>query len=142
MSLLDTIGSMLGKSPEEGGQPALISTALEFINNQPGGLNGLVQQFQDKVAGEIISSWISNGENQAISPDTLNNVLGSDTVTNLAAKAGIQPDQISGLLAQVLPHVVNAATPNGEVPAEGQLNSTTVLGALGGLASLFGKDNA
>jgi hypothetical protein len=38
--------------------------------------------------------------------------------------------------------VVNAATPNGEVPAEGQLNSTTVLGALGGLTSLLGKGNA
>jgi uncharacterized protein YidB (DUF937 family) len=69
-------------------------------------------------------------------------VLGSDAVTNLAAKAGVQPDQVAGLLSQILPHVVNAATPNGEVPAEGQLNSTTVLGALGGLTSFLGKDNA
>jgi uncharacterized protein YidB (DUF937 family) len=142
MSLFDTIGSLLGQSPEGGGHQALVSTALEFVNNQPGGLNGLIQQFKDKGAGDIISSWVSNGENQPISADTLHSVLGSDTVTDLAAKAGVQPDQIAGLLSQVLPHVVNAATPNGEVPAEGQLNSTTVLGALGGLASLLGKGNA
>jgi len=143
MSLLDTLGSVFGQSPQGGGsQQALISTALEFVNNQPGGLNGLIQQFKDKGAGDIISSWVSNGENQPISADTLHSVLGSDTVTDLAAKAGVQPDQIAGLLSQVLPHVVNAATPNGEVPAEGQLNSTTVLGALGGLASLLGKGNA
>jgi uncharacterized protein YidB (DUF937 family) len=143
MSLLDTIGSLLGQSPEGGGgQQALVSTALEFVNNQPGGLNGLIQQFKDKGAGDIITSWVSNGENQPISADTLHSVLGSDTVTNLAAKAGVQPDQVAGLLSQILPHVVNAATPNGEVPAEGQLNSTTVLGALGGLTSLFGKGNA
>jgi uncharacterized protein YidB (DUF937 family) len=143
MSLLDTLGSLLGQSPEGGGgQQALISTALEFVNNQPGGLNGLIQQFKDKGAGDIISSWVGNGENQPISADTLHSVLGSDAVTSLAAKAGVQPDQVTGLLSQILPHVVNAATPNGQVPAEGQLNATSVLGALGGLSSLFGKGNA
>jgi len=143
MSLLDTLGSLLGQSPEGGGgQQALISTALEYINNQPGGLNGLIQQFKDKGAGDIISSWVGNGENQPISADTLHSVLGPDAVNDLAAKAGVQPDQVTGLLSQILPHVVNAATPNGEAPAEGQLNATSVLGALGGLSSLFGKDNA
>ncbi len=140
MSLLDSIGSLLGKSPEGGGgQQALIAAALEFVNNQPGGLNGLIQPFKEKGAGDIISSWVSNGENQAISPDTLHSVLGSDTVTDLASKVGVEPEQVTGLLSQILPHVVNAATPEGEVPAEGKLNATTVLGALGGLASFLGK---
>jgi uncharacterized protein YidB (DUF937 family) len=140
MSLLDTIGSLLGKSSDEGGgQRTIITAALEFVNNQPGGLNGLMQQFREKGAGDIINSWVSNGENQAISPDTLHHVLGSEAVGNLAAKAGVQPDQVTGLLAQVLPHVVNTATPQGEVPADGKLNAESVLGALGGLASLFGK---
>jgi len=140
MSLLDTIGSLFGKSSEgSGGQRPLIAAALEFVNNQPGGLNGLIQQFREKGVGDIINSWVSNGENQAISPDTLHDVLGSDAVGNLAAKVGVQPDQVTGLLAQVLPHIVNTATPQGEVPADGKLNVESVLGALGGLASLFGK---
>jgi uncharacterized protein YidB (DUF937 family) len=143
MSLLDTIGSLIGKSPEGGGgQQALISAALEFVNNQPGGLNGLIDRFKEKGLGDVVSSWVSNGENKPIGADALQGVLGSDTVTNLAAKAGVAPDQVSGLLSQLLPHVVNAATPEGEVPAEGKLNSTTVLGALGGLSALFGKGNA
>jgi uncharacterized protein YidB (DUF937 family) len=144
MSLLDTIGSLLGKSPEGGGQQALITTALEFVNNQPGGLNGLIDRFKEKGLGDVVSSWVSNGENQPIAPDALHGVLGSQAVTDLAAKAGVQPDQVTGLLSQILPHVVNAATPEGTVPADGQLNSTTVLGALGGLAALFGgnKGNA
>ena len=53
----------------------------------------------------------------------------------------MQPDQVSGLLAQVLPHVVNVGTPNGEVPQGGQINAESVLGTLGGLASLFGGGN-
>jgi uncharacterized protein YidB (DUF937 family) len=145
MSLLDTIGSMFGNSPQGGGQQALVATALEFINNQPGGLTGLVQRFQEKGAGDIIGSWISTGENQPIAADTLHNVLGSETVTNLAAKAGVQPDQVTGLLSQVLPHVVNAATPNGEVPADGKVDASSMsgaLGALGALSGLFGNKNA
>ncbi|WP_408343388.1 YidB family protein [Paraburkholderia aromaticivorans] len=142
MSLLDTLGSLVGKSPEGGGQQALVAAALEFVNNQPGGLNGLIDRFKEKGLGDVVASWVSNGENQPIAADALHSVLGSETVTNLAAKAGVQPDQVTGLLSQILPHVVNAATPEGEVPAEGKLNATTVLGALGGLSALFGKGNA
>ncbi len=145
MSLLDTIGSMFGNSSQGGGQPALVATALEFINNQPGGLNGLIQRFQENGAGGIISSWVSTGENQPIAADTLHNVLGSETVTNLAAKAGVQPDQVTGLLSQILPHIVNAATPNGEVPADGKVDESSMSGAMGALSALsglLGKRNA
>lgn len=143
MSLLDTFGSFLGKSSEGGSQQALIAAALEFVNSQPGGLNGLIERFREKGLGDIVSSWVGNGENQPIAPDALHSVLGSESVSNFAAKAGVQPDQVTGLLSQILPHVVNAATPAGEVPAEGKLNPATVLSALGGLSALFGrKDNA
>jgi uncharacterized protein YidB (DUF937 family) len=142
MSLLDTIGSLLGKSSPQGGGPqALVAAALEFVNNQPGGLHGLIQKFEENGAGGIIRSWVSNGENQPISADQLQNVVGSDAVSAIAKKVGIEPEQLSGQLAQVLPHVVNVATPEGEVPAEGKLNAESVLGTLGGLASLFGKND-
>jgi uncharacterized protein YidB (DUF937 family) len=143
MSLLDTLGSILGggNAPEGGGQQALIATALEFINNEPGGLNGLIQRFQQNGAGDIINSWVGTGENQPIAADTLHNVLGSETVANMAAKAGVEPSAVTGLLSQVLPHVVNAATPNGEVPADGKIDAgglSGALGTLGTLAGLFG----
>jgi uncharacterized protein YidB (DUF937 family) len=139
MSLLDSLGSMLGGgNAQQGGQAALIAAALEFINNQPGGLNGLIQRFHQNGAGDIVNSWVGTGENQPVSPNTLHNVLGSDAVTNMAAKAGIEPSMVTGLLSQVLPHVVNAATPNGEVPANGQIDQGGLSGALGALGSLAG----
>lgn len=139
MGLLDMVGGMLGGQSGAGGnQGALIGTVLEFINNQPGGLNGLIEKFRQGGAGEVIGSWVGNGENQPISPDTLQNVLGPDTVTNLANKAGIDPSIATGLLAQVLPHLVNHATPDGEVPADGQLDHSSLLGSLSQLAGLFG----
>lgn len=140
MSLLDSLGSLLGSQSQQqgGGQAALIAAALEFVNNQPGGLSGLVQKFQQGGLGDVVQSWVGNGENQSVSADQIHNVLGSDVVSGLAQKVGMQPDQVGGLLAQVLPHVVNAGTPNGEVPHDGQINAESVLGTLGGLASLFG----
>ncbi|MDR5771755.1 YidB family protein [Caballeronia sp. LZ002] len=148
MSLIDILASTLGNSSQQGGQPgqsgqaALITAALEFVNNQPGGIAGLIQRFHQAGAGDIVSSWIGTGENKPISPDTLNNALGSDNVGALAQKAGVSSDQLSGMLAAVLPHIVDRATPNGEVPASGQMDLSSVLGSLGGLAGLFGKNEA
>lgn len=138
MGLLDIVGGLLGGQAGGNSQGALIATALEFINNQPGGLNGLIEKFQKGGAGDVIGSWVGTGENQPISPDTLQNVLGSDVVGSLASKIGIDPGQASSILAQVLPHVVNGATPNGEVPAGGQIDTSNVLGTLTQLAGMFG----
>ena len=138
MGLLDIVGGLIGGQAGGNSRSALITTALEFINNQPGGLNGLIEKFKAGGAGEIIGSWVGTGENQPISPDTLQNVLGSDVVGSLASKVGIDPSQASSILAQVLPHVVNGATPNGEVPASGQVDTANVLGTLTQLAGMFG----
>ena len=99
---------------------------------------GLIEKFKAGGAGDIIGSWVGNGENQPISADTLQNVLGSDVVGSLASKVGIDPSQASSILAQVLPHVANGATPNGEVPAGGQVDTSNVLGTLTQLAGMFG----
>ncbi|ACA91031.1 MULTISPECIES: YidB family protein [Burkholderia cepacia complex] len=142
MGLLDIVGGLIGGQAGGNSQSALITTALEFINNQPGGLNGLIEKFKAGGAGEIIGSWVGTGENQPISPDTLQNVLGSDVVGSLASKVGIDPSQASSILAQVLPHVVNGATPNGEVPASGQVDTSNVLGTLTQLTGMFGGNKA
>ncbi|WP_321862219.1 YidB family protein [Burkholderia cenocepacia] len=138
MGLLDIVGGLIGGQAGGNSQSALIATALEFINNQPGGLNGLIEKFKAGGAGDVIGSWVGTGENQPISPDTLQNVLGSDVVGSLASKVGIDPSQASSILAQVLPHVVNHATPDGQVPAGGQVDTSNVLGTLTQLAGMFG----
>ncbi|KWH46327.1 YidB family protein [Burkholderia stagnalis] len=138
MGLLDIVGGLIGGQAGGNSQSALLMAALEFVNNQPGGLNGLIEKFKAGGAGDIIGSWVGTGENQPISPDTLQNVLGSDAIGALASKVGIDPGQVSGILAQVLPHVINGATPNGEVSAGGQLDTSNVLGTLTQLAGMFG----
>jgi uncharacterized protein YidB (DUF937 family) len=121
MSFLEDIaskelGSILGNSSNP-----LASCVMQMINNQPGGLSGLVQQFHDKGLGGLVSSWVGTGQNLPISAEQIQHVLGSEQVKELAAKAGISPETASSHLAQLLPTLVDKLTPNGQVPESSSL---------------------
>ena len=66
-----------------------------------------------------MSSWISTGQNQPISGDQIQSVLGSQQVQELAARAGINPQMASAAIAQLLPLLVDKSTPNGQIPSGG-----------------------
>ncbi len=104
-----------------GGVPALL---VSMLGHQEGGLGALVQKFNDAGAGNLISSWIGNGQNAPVAPDQLKGILGSDVVQQLAAKTGLPVEQLLGQLSQHMPAVVNAMTPNGQVPPTDQLLAT------------------
>jgi uncharacterized protein YidB (DUF937 family) len=55
------------------------------------------------------------GENQSISANQIQNVLGSEQVKALAAKMGVDPAQASNFLAEYLPNIVDKLTPTGKV---------------------------
>ncbi len=105
------IGSMLS-----GSSNPLAASVMQMINNQPGGLSGLVQQFHDKGLGGLVTSWVGTGQNLPISADQLQHVLGSEQVKELAAKAGISPEAASSHLSQLLPMLIDKLTPNGQLP--------------------------
>jgi len=137
MGLLDNLesqglGSVLG-----GNSSSLASGLLHMIQSQPGGLQGLVQSFHDKGMGGLVSSWISSGPNPPISGDQVHQVLGSDQVKALAAKAGISPDVAGTAIAQILPGLVDKLTPNGSVPDHSNVleMASTMLKSLGMKAS-------
>jgi uncharacterized protein YidB (DUF937 family) len=93
-----------------------------------------VSAFQSKGLGDMIGSWISTGPNPAISPSQISEVLGQDTLTQFAAKAGVSHGEAGGLLASLLPTVIDQLTPQGNLPESHSLES-----ALGGLLSSFGR---
>jgi len=110
------VTSMLGNSSNP-----LATSLLQMINNHPGGLSGVLQSFHDKGLGDIVSSWVGTGQNVPISADQIQHVLGSDTVKQLAAKAGISPDIASSSLAAMLPSLIDKLTPNGQMPSHSNL---------------------
>lgn len=134
MGLLDSLTQIAGQAMSSGqGQNSLLQVVLGMVQNQQGGLGGLVQAFQNKGLGEVAASWVGKGENMPISGDQLQSVLGSDLVSGLASKFGMSSEQLSGQLSQMLPRVVDKLTPNGEVESDGGLDMGKAMGMLQGL---------
>ncbi len=120
MGLLDSVvGALAGG--QSGSGNALLDVAMQLINQQPGGLGGLVQSFQQGGLGEVVNSWVSTGQNLPISSDQLQSVLGSGQLQDIAARLGMSGDQAAGGLAELLPQVVDKLTPNGQLPEGGDL---------------------
>ena len=125
MGLLDEVMVMAGvlgtggRSQQHAGAMGML---LDYINSpQVGGISGLQEMFEQKGLGGIVSSWIGTGQNLPISADQLQNVLHSGVLQNIAAKTGMDTGQLSSILSQMLPHVVDKLTPNGQVPDSGAL---------------------
>lgn len=110
------VGNVLG-----GSSSPVASGLLQMIQNQPGGLQGLVQSFHDKGMGGVVQQWVGSGANPAISSDQVHEILGSDQVKAIAAKAGIDPNTAGAAIAQALPGLIDKLTPNGSVPDHGNV---------------------
>ena len=82
----------------------------------PGGLAGLRNAFEQGGLRHIFASWVGTGANLPISPQQLEQVLGSGAIGRLAAASGVNTTQVTGGLAQLLPVIVDRLTPQGQLP--------------------------
>ena len=100
-------------------ESAVIPLVLsEVLGNggQGGGLSASVAKLEQAGLGDQVKSWIGNGQNLPITAQQLQQVLGSDTAKQLAARFGIPVDQLAQVLARQLPTAVDHASPNGRLP--------------------------
>lgn len=113
MGVFDTIAaSVLDQMAGEKAGTAKI--AIEMFN-QYGGLSGILAKFQDNGLADIAASWVGTGENKPISSQQITDVLGADTIKQMAQKFDLDASVLSSQLAENLPKVVDKMTPNGEV---------------------------
>ena len=89
---------------------------------------------------ETVASWIGSGENAAVDPDQVEELIGGDKISEFADKLGINVDSAKQALADALPEVVNQATPDGDEGLLGNLLSQVggAEGAMGMLGKMFG----
>ena len=137
MGLLDAVIGALGQrggSAGAGGgmQGQLINVVVGMLGNDSGGggLGGLVAQFNKSGMGDVIGSWISSGQNLPVSGDQLSEVLGNDTIANIAKQLGVSQGDAAGQLSQILPQIVDQLTPQGQAPVGGLGNMGDLLGML------------
>ena len=136
MGLLDSVlGMVTGGQGGGGGNAALLNIVVGMLANNGqggggGGLADIVGKFQQNGMGDVVSSWIGTGENAPISGDQLGNVLGNDTIANIAKQLGMSHGDAAGQLAQMLPQVVDKLTPNGQAPQGGLGDLGSILAQL------------
>lgn len=125
MGLLDAMaGQVLGSLTHSAGDrhSGLVDAIGGLLTNaQAGGLQGLIRAFQREGLGGVMDSWIGTGNNQPISPDQLQSVLGAEQIQAIARQLGVSPQETSGHLAELLPQIIDRLTPGGAVPAGGML---------------------
>ena len=132
------LGGLLGGG---GGQADLVRAVIGMLGNdaQGGGLAALVQQFQQAGLGEQMGSWIGTGQNLPVSAEQLQSMMGTGgPLAGLAQQFGgaggaAGSGDLAGLLAQVLPQVVDQLTPQGRVPEQLDVGGLDLGGLLGGL---------
>ena len=89
MGLFDSIlGAVSGKSGASGEANPLIGIVNGLLA-QSGGLQGLASKFAQSGQGNLFQSWIGMGENQPVSSNQIQNVLGSEQVSAIASKMGV-----------------------------------------------------
>jgi uncharacterized protein YidB (DUF937 family) len=108
MGLFDgVLGGIVG-----GGMASIVNDVLA----KHGGVQGVVSEFEKNGLGGTVRSWVSTGPNQAISPDEVHRVIGSDLLQQLSAKTGLSVPELTQKLAEVLPQAVDTLTPDGTIP--------------------------
>ena len=90
-----------------------IAKALDgLVGNGQGGVNlvTFVSGLGANGLGEIVGSWLGQGENKSISTDDITTLLGSDKVSEFSSSLGLSEESAQSALAEVIPQVVDKAT--------------------------------
>lgn len=82
-----------------------------------GGMAKLLSRLNGGGLGEQTKSWVATDQpNQPVTGEQLSRALGPNTISHFAAKLGVSDEQAADTMAQTLPGVVDAMTPDGKVP--------------------------
>lgn len=117
MGLFDQLVTMVA-----GDKMNQFQSVISWIEKQ-GGIQGLIEKFNQQGLGELIQSWIGNSENLPVSVSQLTQIFGNIDIQQLADKVGIDTTEATSLVAKYLPRLIDNATPNGEVPADLDLST-------------------
>ena len=118
-----------------------IAKALNhLVGNGQGGLNLItfVGGLSQNGLGEIVGSWLGNGENKSISIEQITTLLGSEKVEAFASELGLTQESAASALADAIPQVVDQATRGeGTIMDEMLANAGGPNGAMDMLGKMF-----
>jgi len=138
MSAMDTlvneVESHFGISSTKAG--SLLTALLGLIQNQSGGLGGLLDRFRRAGMSDTVSSWLSGSSTAAISPENVQNALGAQAMNTIASRTGLSLATATSAVGFLLPKLVQTLAPGGAIPTRLPAEAMSYLsGATGAMAA-------
>ena len=127
----DLLGGILGGGSQGGslgagglgGNPMLrmlLPLVAGMLMN--GGLQKILGRLQQSGKGAKGQSWVSTGPNEPADAADIKEALDDQELAQIAEQLGVSEDEAAEAVAQVLPDVVDQATPDGELPDDAELD--------------------
>lgn len=127
--LEDILGQLTGGQQGGGGSSGMggggmVAMLLPLVAGflKGGGLNKILSGLQQQGQGSQAQSWVGTGENEAVSGSQIEQVVGADQISAIAEQLGLSNEQAADAVAAVLPQVVDRVSPDGELPADSDLD--------------------
>jgi uncharacterized protein YidB (DUF937 family) len=129
MGFLDSIGQLAGELSQNSDQAKLAGGLIEALEQHPGGIQGVVDSFQQNGLGDHAAA-LASGDAATTMPEQVQQGLsGSGLLEAAAEKAGVSPQIAAMAMSTVLPMVMQHFGSGGAAAAEAQGQSP-----LGGIA--------
>ena len=81
------------------------------------GLGEMLERFQQAGHGATAQSWVSQGPNQELPAQHLEQAIGPDILATLTQRTGLSRAELLSRLSRELPQAINRYTPDGRIPA-------------------------
>jgi len=90
----------------------IVAAMQKILMNRDGNIDlaSILTKLSGNGLGEIVGSWLGNGENKAIDPERIADLLGEEKVQAFAQELGVSEESARLALADALPPVVDRAT--------------------------------
>lgn len=89
----------------------LVPEVTKMVQNMPGGVSGLVKQFQDRGLANVAWSLTTKNRVRTILPAQLVQGLGMEKIERLAIATGLEVRVVRKELVNVLPYVLEQLAP-------------------------------
>ncbi len=123
--MFDSIINEAGEKFNLGDKSGILLSALLALmtDGTRGGLAGFLELFNRVGLGATASSWVNSGTNTPLSNEQLESALGSDTLDEIANRAGTDYQTAASASAYLIPRIVDSLTPKGVIPENGDVLS-------------------
>ena len=114
MGILDSLEGLTGQQGGGGEHARVAGGLMQALDEHPGGLAGVMQQFRQNGMGNHVENWASGQQQTATSEQVQQGLGGTGLIENVAAKAGVSPQVAQMAMATLLPMVMAHFTQGGQ----------------------------